>query len=251
MQCHVDAALVVDVAVGEETALGLARGARRVEHDGRVVGLDAHPLEGRPLGAAAHILHLSPRSAARRHARSQHHHVPEGGQPRARDRTVGRIDAEADLAEDLEIVDAGCVEPIGEDEDLGVGLAQHVLDFEGLVAAVAGDGDPAHLGDGEMRHVPLDAIGHPEHGMIAGGEAESHETEGEGVHAALELAVGDALLAEDHGLAGGIAGRRIVEELPQGESGPQRLRHCLTASICSSICRARLKAWASSSCDTP
>ena len=90
-------------------------------------------------------------------------------------------------------------------------------------------------------------VGHPEDNVVTWLDPERDQPQGEGVGARPELPLRDALVAEDDRFVRGIAGRRLVEHLPTRQRGSKPLRHRLTASICSSICRARPNAWASSS----
>jgi hypothetical protein len=178
-------------------------------------------------------------------------HARERGTAGAHKPVARPVNLRADLAQNADVVDAGGGEAIRQDERLGVGLSQDVLDLEGRVAAVARHSDCASLGDAQVGHVPLDAIRHPEHDVVAGPDAERQEPQGEGIGARLELGVGHALALEDDRLLRRIPRGRLVQHLPERQRGAKAARHPFVASICSDICRARSKAAASSSCDNP
>lgn len=140
----------------------------------------------------------------------------------------------AQLPENLEVVDAGRREAVHQDQRARVGLAEHVVHLERLVAAIARHGDRADLGEAQIRDAPLDAVGHPQHDVVARSQPQREEAPGEVLGATLELGVGDALALEDDGLPIREPRGGPVHHLAEGEGGAAIHHRTGACSMCSS-----------------
>ena len=172
-------AVVEQIAVREEHALGIAGGAGGVLDVGDVVGSD---------GVRGEV------------AAGGDHGIP--GWIADPDDVFEREGfAAAGIFEDGAVVGAGVA--FAEEEGADAGLVEDVAKLVGAVGGVDVDEDEAGAAGGVLEEDPLDVVGGPDADAFAGDEAEAGEAAGGAGDFGVEFTPGDAavLMANDEGLA--------------------------------------------------
>ena len=91
----------------------------------------------------------------------------------------------------------GLLDPVGQHQDLAIGLAQDVRGLLGPVAHVDRYGDGTHRGRSEVQGHPLDGVGQPDAHLGSRLQPESQQPSGGDAHPRLEIGVGVGIVAED------------------------------------------------------
>jgi len=98
----------------------------------------------------------------------------------------------ADLKEHLDVV--GALEVVHEQQSLGLGLAEGILELMSTIGGIDIDHDYARLGRGKLGDDPFGKVCGPDGQAVALPEAQSHEALGGAVQLFLQLAIGVAFL---------------------------------------------------------
>ena len=201
---------VADDAVAMEGALGEAGGARGVQDEGALLGIDRVGALGERdvTHPSASFKYLAPADGARGRAVREHDDLAEGG--------AARVGAGAqprhDLAHHGKVVHRP--QPLGEDHGGGVRLAEDIRHVLGAEAGIHGHEHGADLHDREHGVDPLGPVDHPERDLVAGHDAELEQALRGGIDARIEVGKGPAPPLEREGLPGAPPPSRALRQEP-------------------------------------
>ena len=179
-----------EVSVGENGSQGLAREARGVNYDGRIVlhGIGGLELEGSRFEGFLHghgpVVDLGQKQ------------VPAAGEP---------------VLDLLETPCGGC----RRDQDLGIAVVEEVLQFVGGGHDVERHGHGAQFLAGKVRNGEFGDVGKHQGHLVALADAEGLQVVGQGAYGAVEIAEGEPVFLEDNGHIVPVGAAGIFEQFPK------------------------------------